>query len=268
MDEKVEKVETLLQSDAQANSEPKASVDSDVQDGDSEKSEEKNRVFLVRDPGTRLRQLKCFPIIHKMIKSGKFLRDIALVIQIDHGEMCDVSAKALLFMLNQYKNYVYSEANVIDEPKKVGEGPDPDDPLYCLHSLRRRYQDIEQRVDMEKETEMGLQKLFSTTHKEYLTLLSVGMKIMDLNKKLGLLDADKKVRQQLSSSHGKTDLAQVIASPKSRQRVLDFVDSIIGDSEFLDDMLKMKDTVESAERERAEKKEHVKRPEKKKRAKH
>ena len=202
----------------------------------------------IQDPGSKIRSLKCFVEVDQMVRRGEFLRNVANYIQEEAGELKQVSPKALMFLLRQYKDYVYRDDSILDgEPRRQ---EDKEDPFYILHSMESKYRLMEGRIDMEVETETALQKLFSTTHKEFHGLLEFGEKILNRKEKLGLLNRERGGQRQRvgSGQPGRLDFASIVTNPESRQRVLSLVEAMVGDSKFLDSLNKDNTKKETEER--------------------
>lgn len=197
----------------------------------------KRRAPSTRDPGSQVRRLECFPEVDQMIREGTYLRQVANFIHQDRGELTDLSLRAVIFMLRDYRDYVFSDDAVLDG-EAGSDRPDEDDPFYELYSMQKLYRAMEKRIEMETETERNLTKLFSTTHKEFLTAARLGETIMKRKEKLGLLRKERGgVRQRVGSGMpGRIDIAQVVANPESRQRVMGFVETLIQDPDLLDNL--------------------------------
>lgn len=192
----------------------------------------------VRDPGSQIRRLACFDVVDQMVRQGKFLREIVSYIQGERGELTELSDRAVMFMVRDYKESLYSDdlgPDGIPDPDK----PDPDDPLYQLHSLERFYKILEERIEMEVTTEKNLTKLFSTTHKEFGRLQSLGVQIHKLKETMGLLRSERGgVRQRVGSGlPGRLDIPEIVTSPESRHKVMGLVEALIGDPELLSDLV-------------------------------
>lgn len=200
----------------------------------------------IQDPGSKIRSLKCFVEVDQRIRKGEFLRNVVHYIQDEMGELTKISPKALMYLLRQYKDYVFSDDAILDGIPTREE--DAEDPFYELHSLQRHYRAMENRINMEVETETALQKLFSTTHKEYMQLLKMGKEILDRKAKLGLLNRERGGQRQRvgSGQPGRLDIANIVANPESRQRVLSLIEAMVGDPKFLDslDKVDMKEETE------------------------
>jgi hypothetical protein len=195
----------------------------------------------VRDPGSQIRRLECFEVVDQMVRQGKYLREIVSYIKDTRGELEDLSRRAVTFLVKNYRESLYSDdvgPDGIPDPDK----PDPDDPFYELHSMQRFYKVLEERIEMEVTTEKNLTKLFSTTHKEFARLQSLGEAITKRKEKLGLLRSERGgVRQRVGSGlPGRLDMPEIVSTPESRQKVVGLIEALIGDPELLDNLAENK----------------------------
>lgn len=200
---------------------------------DSTKRPPDKRRFRMGDPNSAIRRLKCFSEVHDMICAGRFLREIIDFIHTE-GELRELSRSAVRVMLQRYKSHVFSDNSVLDGDIKKGVGDD-DDPIRALHVLERSLRQMEERIDMEVAVEKQLSKLFSTTHYEYLAQLSIAREILKRRGDLGLLKKERGgIKQRVGSgTPGRIDVAQVIANPESRQKILGLVEALVKDPELL-----------------------------------
>jgi len=213
--------------------EHRPSKDAETETTMPKRSPNKRHHILGRDPG-KIRRLKCFAEVDRMIREGVFLRDVEDYIR-SQGEMEGVSRAAIRSMIRRHKKYVFSDDSVLDGDLNTNE-VDEDDPFYALYSLERKLRQMERRIDMEVQTEENLSKLFSTTHKEFLTHFRLAKGILDRRDKLGLLKKERGgTRQRVGSgTSGRVDVQDVISKPESRHKVLGLVEALMRDPELLD----------------------------------
>jgi len=191
----------------------------------------------VKDPGTKLRRLRCFHEVEDMLREGRYLREIVTHIQDIRGELTDMSSRAVTYLVKDHKEAMFSGAmEDLDEP--AAARGDSEDPLYVLYSQEKYYRLLEERIDMEVSTEKNLTKLFSTTHKEFLALQKVGEGILKRREQLGLLGSKQGgARQRVGSgTPGRVDVAEIIANPESRHKVMGFVEALVRDPDLLDSL--------------------------------
>jgi len=224
---------------------------------DSRKRAPEKRRAHMRDPGSAIRRLACFAEVDAMVRAGSFLREIVDTIHA-RGELQDLSRNAVKYMVKNYRDYIYSDSAVIDGAARPND-LDEDDPMYELHSMQKYFKLQEERITQEVDVEKKLTKLFSTTHKEFMVLLSMSKDILKQKKSMGLLDKERGgTRQRVGSgTPGRIDVAEVITNPKSRQKVMGFVEALVNDPDLLDHM--SKDAI---------KKPRTSRPKRRKRRKH
>jgi len=104
-----------------------------------------------------------------------------------------------------------------------------------------------------------LSKLFSNTHKEYLTLNKVGEDILDRQEKLGLLNVERGgTRQRLGSGQpGRIDVANVVQDPEKRHRVLSFMETFIRNPNLMEDIVKINEKNEKTDESAVKKKKQL-----------
>jgi len=199
-----------------------------------------------RNPSFQLRSLKCFEDVDLMVKKGELIRSIVSFIQQDktdsegnliEGELKDMSSSAVWHLVNNYRKYLMSDDAVVDKATPQ-DRPEEEDPFFELYKMQEHFKLMDQRIAMETATEKNLTKLFSTTHKEFLTAARLGDLIMMKKEKLGLLRKERGgVRQRVGSgAPGRLDLSEIVSNPESRQRVLGFVEALFGDPELLEEI--------------------------------
>jgi len=190
----------------------------------------------ILDPGTKIRSLECFPEVHKMVSEGVFLRAIIRHIR-NKGEMVGIPDSSILSMLRDYKNFLLSDAAFEDQAPVVEVNVD--EPMAVLRELQRKFQQMSQRIDMEVQTEQNLNKLFSNTYKEFLSLNTLGKDILKHQRDLGLIDNASSGANPVygDGTPGRLDVSQVVSNPESRHRVLDLVETLIGDEDLMDSLI-------------------------------
>lgn len=199
------------------------------------------RRVAVKDPGAGIRKLKCFKEIHTILSNGGFLREAIDVIHAN-GEWAELSRSAIRYKLKAYKDHLYKDESVLDGPIRT-EFDEDEDPFAALYSMNKALRLITERIEMEVETEKGLTKLFSTTHREFLTQHKISYDILILRNKLGLLNQERgrTGRQRVGSgTPGRIDVAEVASNPESRQKVLGLVEALVSDPELLGHVAKMR----------------------------
>ena len=204
------------------------------------------RVSTVRDPGGIVRRLVCFVEVDAMVREGHLLRRIVLFIREERGEALDISERALMSALFDYRSAILSDDGVLEEgePARVNS----DEPLWIYQLLSRRLVERDRQLDMEEKTERDLNKLFSTTHKELDSIGRLGDKLLSWQDKLGILRADRVGKNRHGSGlPGKVDLAVLAASPESRRRVMSFVETLARDPELLDTISEERKPIQRAE---------------------
>jgi hypothetical protein len=213
------------------------------------------------DPGSRIRSLKCFDEVDRQIRSGVYIRQVARYIQLEAKELTDMSIDAVGFLVKQHRDWVEKETTEVDrEREHQGQpGVDEDDPFYELRALQRKFRDMEERIDMEVKTERSLKKLFSTTHKEFLTLAQLGKMILSRKAALGELDTERGGKQQHigSGQPGRIDMARVVEDPESRHKVLGFFEMMTDDPGFIEEILQEREGPKKKRRRRRKKKKAV-----------
>lgn len=193
------------------------------------------------DPGGTIRGLDCFEEVDRMVRQGTFLRSIVNYIQIDCCELTELSDGAVLHLLKDYRERVTSDDDLRPTPTSPAAfDVDPTDPLFELAEMQRRFREIGERIDIEVSTERSLNKLFSTTHKEYLTMDKVAKGILDRKNELGILQTERgRRRQRHGSGHpGRIDVPRLAASPETRRKVLSFVEALMGDPDLMETIAK------------------------------
>lgn len=188
------------------------------------------------DPGTKIRSLECFPEVHKMVSEGVFLRAIIRHIR-NKGEMVGIPDSSVLGMLRDYKNFLLSDAAFENQAPVVEVNTD--EPAAVLRELQRKFQQMSQRIDMEVQTEQNLNKLFSNTYKEFLSLNTLGKDILKHQMALGMMGNSSTGGEQVhgDGTPGRLDVSQVVSNPESRHRVLDLVETLIGDDDLMDSLI-------------------------------
>lgn len=202
---------------------------------DSEPMGQIHRISQPRaTPRTRLESLTCFPRVQEMVRAGLYTRKIAEFIQ-DMGEYNDVDLDTVIRAVRNYRKSLEDagSTDVVDDTNE-----DRDAALYELDVMRKFFHLHSERIEMEVETEKGLRKLFSTTHKEFEVLEKLGSRILQLKKDLKLMDerGGRRGGGIGESRIGRLDMAEVASNAESRQKVLGAVEMIMGDSDLLQDM--------------------------------
>lgn len=193
------------------------------------------RTSAVRDPETVLMRLECWPEVRKMLQEGVFLRAIIKHIR-EKGEMEKLPDGTILSALRDQREKMLSD-DVEREVAPVHD-LDPSNADGVLRELQRQFGSMARRIDMEVETERNLNKLFSGTHKEFIALNMLGDSLLKHYEKRGDTGRDADGRQRIGSgSPGRVDVSRVIANPESRHRVMELVETIVGDDELLDDLI-------------------------------
>lgn len=192
---------------------------------------------------TKLKKLKCFAEVDKMVKEGQYARTIARYIQGEAEEYLEVTEASLIGVVQRYKNNLESAGIKVGSPGK--EFDDEVDPYIELRVLEEMFQKQKDRIVMEVQTEHNLRKLFSTTHREFEVLNTMGTNILKLKKALNLIGSNmQKTRGRMTIQAGRVDWARVVESPESRHKVLSFVEMIVDNPELMDDLVDAKKTIE------------------------
>jgi hypothetical protein len=189
-----------------------------------------------QDPGSQIRSLKCFVEVDKMVREGEYTRSIVHYIQYTRKELVDMSRQAVSYLVQSHRDYIYSDDSVLDGD--VVQPREEDNPYHEIHVLRKLLDKLETRIDMETKTELDISKLFSTTHKEFMTAAFYCKLLIEKKKDLNLIDIERgSSRQRVGSgAPGRLDIPQIISNPESRQRILGLVEALVGDQDMLDDM--------------------------------
>jgi hypothetical protein len=197
---------------------------------------------IPRDSTSRLRSLKCFTKVDELVRAGVFARTIAEHIQDESGEYMDVSFDAVVRAVRRYREQL-ENAGVRAAQEAAGDKPDEADPMFELYELQRNYREMRSRIDMEVATEKQLNKLFSTTHKEFMVAKDILSTILEEKRKLGIIgkDMDKNQRRGVVDGvAGRLDYNTAISNPESRQKVLAVVEMLFNDPELMDSLVKDK----------------------------
>jgi hypothetical protein len=193
--------------------------------------------------GSVIRSLKCFPDVDDMIRDGAFTRDVVAFIQ-SSGELTNLSRDAIRYMVQTYKRDIFSDANnFIAETSKADDDIDKDDPLAHVIIMREQFFNMNKRIKMETEVETSLGKLFSTTHREFMTSSLMAEHLDNLMQKRGLMDVDRtrKVKQVGSGMSGRVDLGEVVSDPESRHKVIGILDMLMDNPDVLDGIVSLKE---------------------------
>lgn len=208
-------------------------------DKDNKQARRVNR----KSPATKLRRLKCFVEVDKMVREGQYARTIARYIQGEAEEYLEVTEASLIGVVQRYKNGLESAGVKVGSEGK--EFDDEIDPYVELRVLEEMFQTQKGRIVMEVQTEQNLRKLFSTTHREFEVLNAMGTNILKLKKALNLIGSNmKKTRGRMTIQAGRVDWARVVESPESRHKVLSFVEMMVDNPELMDDLVDAKKTIE------------------------
>lgn len=195
----------------------------------------------------RLHSLRCFPRVDELVRAGVFARTIAAYIQDDAGEYSDVSFEKVVRVVRKYRDQLETAGVKAQQELEAVKG-DEGDPLYELYEMQKNYRQLKERIDMEVSTEKQLNKLFSTTHKEYHVAFLMLDGILERKHKLGIInkDMDKKQRRLTQGTAGRLEYGEIVANPESRQKVLSVVEMLLGDSQLMDAMVMNKSGVEDS----------------------
>lgn len=198
---------------------------------------------LPKDSTSRLRALRCFPRVDELVRAGVFARTIAEFVQDESGEYLDVSFDTVVRTVRRYREQLEKAGIRAAQEVEAGKGDDAD-PLFELYEMGRNYRQLKGRIDMEVATETQLNKLFSTTHKEYGEARVLLDTILERKTKLGIIgkDMDRQKQNQgiVGSMAGRLDYGAVVDNPSSRQKVLSIVEMLLGDPELMDAVIKDK----------------------------
>ena len=188
------------------------------------------------NPAGILSRLTCFQQVDQMLRKGVFIRKIINYIRFDQQELTDLSERALMGALRDYRDYVYSDEGDLDVPKPRSQ--EEEEPMYVYNKLLYRFKKRNNQMDMEEETETNLNKLFSTTHKEFEAINRAGNNILLWQQKLGLLNSERGGNTQRigGGMPGRVDIETLVSTPESRQRVLTFIETLVSDPELLDNI--------------------------------
>ena len=188
--------------------------------------------ILYGRPLEQIRSLKCFQEVDEYVRAGAFAIDIANFIQKERGEMKSVALPKILKIIRRYKSYLEAEEErIADGERKIREEME-EDPLYELSVMRSKFNSQSDRIDMEIQTEEGLNKLFSTTHKEFLALERMGKTIIGLKERFGMIEPGMHRGQagETVQEAGRLNLRESISDPKSRNKVISVVETLLGSS--------------------------------------
>ncbi len=184
----------------------------------------------------KLRRLNCFKIIDDMVRRGMTVRKIASYIQEEEGELKDYSPDTVRQLIWRYRDDLGEAGVEIATIHDEESSEDAGDPLHELHVLQSMFNLHHERIQMEVNTEKGLSKLFSTTHKEFEVLEKLGSSIIDKKTKLGIIGGDDRKKRTATQFSGRLDMAKFAQRPESRQKVLSMVEAVLGDDEMLEDL--------------------------------
>lgn len=176
------------------------------------------------DPAGILRECECYDDVLKMVKKGRFTRDIVDFIH-GQGELTHVSRRALTYKVQKFKDEILTPiGEIVEERIAAGDDNfDEEDVAAVGHVLRKLFHRQAKRVNMETDTEMSLNKLFSGTHREYLTAMGMGERLIKILKQLDMFDVSgvENTGQMASKIDG------VMAKPESRHKILGILNLIM-----------------------------------------
>lgn len=221
--------------------------------GDSGSSGTHSRVsrenVRAHDPGAQVRRLKCFNEITDMVMRGELVRDIVTYIH-GEGELTHLSVDAVSKIVMRYKRHVLAgredKAIVVGGNGQV-DGIDRDNPASVVFVLQEMFYLMRKRITMEAGTEESLNKLFSTTHREFLTM---SMMSRDLIRAMDKFDVLEDVRRSPGGDKaggeiaGRVKLQEVATNPESRHKLLGILSMVMNRPGMMDGLLKNMDTVE------------------------
>jgi len=214
------------------------------------------RTYRKRSPSTtmRLKKLKCFSEVDRMVREGEYARNIAAYIQEEAGEYLEVSFETVVRAVYRYRQSL-DDAGIVTRP--VQDDVNEDDPVKELRVLEELFDMQKKRIEMEVSTEEALKKLFSTTHREFEVINLMGSSILKLKKSLNLIDSEGGRRAKNKGHVGRVDIARVVESPESRHKVLSFVETMIENPDLMDDLLEAQDSIKLPEADEKEEKKVV-----------
>lgn len=192
------------------------------------------------DPGAQIRRLKCYPEVDQMVRQGSYVKDVVTYIH-GEGELTHLSAEAVGHIVMRYKRHVFSDHMVEDSGdviKKIGD-LDKDNPASVVFALQEMYYLMMDRIRMESETEKTLNKLFSTTHKEFMTMTIVGRELLKFMKEFDMMNSTTPLSQKSGSFPGGVDVGGVATNPnpESRQKLLGILGIVMNNPDMLSGML-------------------------------
>lgn len=191
------------------------------------------------DPGGKVRKLKCFSAVDAMVRAGGYVSDIVECIR-SNGEWSDLSDSAAKQLLLRYKRAIFGGDKLSVASGSGLKGPEiTDNPMEVITKLGIQLNIMHDRIVMESNTERSLQKLFSTTHKEFQTSITFAEKMFRMMSGLGVLRSPGSPDGALMGSTGEyhhkgpVDVDGVLSNPESRQKMMGLFKLLLSNPELM-----------------------------------
>jgi hypothetical protein len=184
-----------------------------------------------------LRNLKCFPELHKrLIDQGQSLRATAKWLREEQGVLTEMSNEALVKALQDYRASVPAAQrakpmNVVVEraAEEISKGMDE------LKEMERLYEMQMARIEIDFQTEKNIKKLLPTMTQEIRTareILSASAQLkMDLGlneRHLGKVDVETTLLSDVAEKYADSPaVAKVLDDGESRRKVLGLAERLL-----------------------------------------
>ena len=190
----------------------------------------------------KLRGLRCFNTIDKMIRDGYQLSQIAEYIQVQAGEYQDVTRDSLAEILSRYRSElppaeivaVNRSRNFLDAAKSVKEGVKVLDEMEYLYRVQKNR--IEYFVSQEEDTGIMSKSMSREIDAARVLVDRIHTIRMDLGmdeRHLGTLTIQAEAIAAAEERYGGR-VADVLRDPEKRRRVLTVLEAIISERKSLE----------------------------------
>jgi hypothetical protein len=182
----------------------------------------------------KLRGLRCFNIIDKMIRDGYALTQVAEFIQVESGEYTDVQRDSLSELLRNYRSSlppaeivsIHQSRNFLDAARNLKDGVKVLDELEYLYRLQKLR--IEHFVGKEEETGVMTKAMSREMDSARMLVDKIHTVRLDLGmdeRHLGTLTIQAEAIAAAEERYGGR-VAEVLRNPEKRRRVLTVLEAV------------------------------------------
>lgn len=184
----------------------------------------------------KLRSLRCFKEVRNRLINGWPCEEVARFIQEDCSEYNDVGRATLKSVLLSFRATIPKSEFVRDKMPDVAikAAEAIDEGIDELKELEGLYRIQMERINIDFGTEKKIRKLMPTmatevkTAKDILnTYAQIKMDLGVTERRLGTVDVDRKILEDVHGRYGKAAVAKVLQDPESRRRVLGVAEKML-----------------------------------------